>query len=209
MQPTLWGPVVWQVMFACAWHCPKAHLDTLVEFLLVQTPLLLPCAKCRHHFATHVPRVHRRSGGLPTTAAGAFRWLWFLKDEVNKTLHRPSVPLKDITQRFVLHGGLVDEVALGDVLVLMALEATHLKRETVFVHFCGALDVLLPLAPDSQLRLALRAFVDGAGTLRSIPALPTSMVRVARAARVERGLPSLTLAHYRSFAAPPSSSHPR
>lgn len=193
MKPALWGPALWQALFACAWHCDAASLPRLRALLLQQVPLLLPCAKCRAHFAAHKPRVDRRAKGEPRSPEHAFRWLWYLKDEVNATLGRRSVPLDDVTERHVFHGGLVDDVALGDALVLVALEAKHLGREAVFADFCASLCALLPLPCDAELT---RALCDGPPASRVV----TFALRAASAARVERGLRTLSLAHYKAVA---------
>jgi hypothetical protein len=190
MRPVLWGPPLWQAMFACAWGC--ADLDALRALLLRQLPQLLPCAECRDHWARHRSRVTRRAGGEPRDRVHAFRWLWYLKDEVNRTLERPSLPLRDLTDRYALHGGTVDDVALGDALVLVALSARRGERDDLFVEACHTLAALLPLPADSQFRLAL------ARARR--PAI-TAATEAARAARVERGLREQSLAHYRALAA--------
>ena len=190
MKPILWGPSVWQALFACAWACPAQRLDRLLALIQTQVPPLLPCAKCREHFARHVPRVNRRARGEPRDAEHAFRWLWYLKDEVNATLRRPSITLEDLTERYLLHGAIVDDVALGDTLVLLALSAHELQRDDVFVDLCQTLAVLLPLPHDSCLRKALAAITER-------PVVPAA-VRAAKAARIERGLRPLTLSHYRA-----------
>lgn len=189
MRPVLWGPPLWQAMFACAWAC--ADLDVLRALLLRQLPLLLPCGECRDNYARHLPRVRRRANGELLDRDHAFRWLWYLKDEVNRTLERPSVPLRDVADRYALHGGAVDDVALGDVLVLVALSARRLKRDDVFVEACHALAALLPLPDDSQFRAELAH--------ASRPVVGAAM-RAACAARVERGLGVFPLEHYRALA---------
>ena len=186
--PTLWGPPLWQALFSCAWHCTDvAALRTL---LLVQIPLLLPCAKCRDHFASKRGLVTRRAKGEPQTGEGFFKWLYYLKDEVNKTLGRRSLTLDEVTERYAFHHGAVDDVALGDALVLVAMGAKDTKRDDLFVECCHTLGALLPLPDDSQLRRALHAMQK--------PVVPNA-VRAAKAARVERGLGVLTQTHYRAF----------
>lgn len=188
MRPTVWGPPMWHVLFACAWHCDAAHFDVLRRLLLTQMPLLLPCEKCRKHAKAHMPNVHRRARGEPRDPAHAFRWLWHLKDEVNQTLRVRSVALDEITERYVLHGGVVDDVIVGDLLVLVALAARKMQRDDLFVEFCASLAVLLPLPEDSELRRHLER------DMRR-PVVPAA-VRAARAARVERGLRPLVAQHY-------------
>ena len=187
--PVLWGPAIWQAMLASAWHCAPHNVPMLTDMLLRLVPLLLPCAKCRAHFAKHRPIVARRARGEPKTAGHAFRWIWFLKDQVNRTLSQRSISLDDLTERFALQGAVIEDVLLGDALVFMALEARALDRDALFLEFCAALHVLLPLPHDSQLRAVLAC--------ARRPIVPCALA-AARAARVERGVPELGLARYKA-----------
>jgi hypothetical protein len=186
--PTLWGPALWQTLFACAWHC--TDVAAVRRLLFEQIPFLLPCAKCRDHFASKRAMVTRKIKGEPQTAEALFKWLYHLKDEVNKTLRRPSLTLDEVTERYAFHGGAVDDVALGDALVFVAMGARETQRDDLFVECCHTLAHVLPLPDDSQLR---RALADARK-----PVVPCA-VRAARAARVERGLRVLPQAHYRAF----------
>lgn len=190
--PVLWGPALWQALFAAAWTCAPRDVGVLTDVLLRLVPLLLPCEACRHHFVKHRAAIARSAHGEPrTTAEHAFRWLWVLKDRVNRSLGRRSISFADLTARYAFHGGLVDDVALGDALVLVALEARALDRDELFLELCAALARLLPLPHDSQMRAVL------ANCRR--PIVPCA-VAAAAAARVERGLPALGLAHYKAAA---------
>jgi hypothetical protein len=186
--PALWGPALWQALFACAWRVSRDAQQLLFDLLTRQMPPLLPCEACRAHYVKRQGRVDRRAGGPPDRQERAFRWLWYLKDEVNRANGQASIDFDDLTQRFALHGGAVDDVALGDALVLVAMEARHNDRDALFLEFCAALAALLPLPHDSELRTALLA--------AHRPIVPFA-VRAARAARVERGLAPFSLAHYR------------
>lgn len=193
VKPTLWGPSLWQTMFACAWTCSGKHVTHLLNLVLRQIPLLLPCEKCRLHFIETSRTATRRAGGEPCTSEDVFRWLYFLKDEVNKlNRQRTPVTLDDVTERHCFHGGIVDDVALGDALVLVALNAHKMERDAIFVDMCQNLARLLPLPSDSELIQKLKC-------IQEKPIVPAT-VRAAKAARVERGLSVLTLPHYRTIA---------
>ena len=215
MNPKVWGPAFWQTLFACTWNCGRAKFEILSSFLFQQTPLLLPCEKCRKHFLENKAEVDRKSGGVPKTPEQAFRWLWHLKDRVNYISHavsissyvyrgRPgprthtsprhpmTISLDDLTLRYAFHGAVVDEVLLGDLLVIVVLEARGLERDAVFMEFCNSLVALLPLPEDSHLLRALRVCAERRPIVRNA-------LLAARAARIERGLRVYGLAHYRSF----------
>lgn len=186
MNPTLWGPVTWQVLLACAWNCKLDAMDRLNELLRL-IPLLLPCEKCRAQHVKHLSMVNRRANGPPTKPQDAFRWIWTCKALVNKSLGQSTTSLNTITERFMFHGAVVDDILLGDSLVLFALTAKRLMMEEEFLQMCEHLSVLLPLPHDSELIIMLAQ--------ASFPIVPFA-VKAAKAARIERGSRPLSLKHY-------------
>ena len=187
---TLWGPPIWQCLFACAFHCSDENFKHLFELIMVQLPLLLPCVTCRQHFAVHMPAVTRRARGEPKTPEHAFEWLYYLKDEVNRSLKHPSIRKADFELRFRMHAGALDDVALGDALVYFAMDARERNADDLYMHMCHTLALLLPLPTDSLLLRELSKMD------RHVVA---NTIRGARAARVERGLQELTHAHYKDI----------
>lgn len=187
MKPALWGPGLWQALFACAWSCPSESESLLRDLVMRLTPALLPCVLCRSHFKEKRPDVTRQIKGEPRTASDVFRWLYYLKHEVNKTKRQKSISLDDFTLRYALHGPVVDDVLLGDALVLVAMDAHTRRLDDKYVQFCTTLATLLPIAHDAELRRAL---------LVCRKPIKASAVHTAQAARVERGLPTLTEQHY-------------
>lgn len=189
MQPFLWGPGLWQAVFACAWVCRTQHVPALRDLLLRLLPVLLPCERCRFHFIEKKAKVKRRAGGEPRDSRTAFRWLYYVKDEVNRTKACRSPPIADVETKYALHGPVVDDVLLGDALVLVALDAQERAVATLCAEFCATLAMLLPLPNDSELRTRLSK------VNMARPIVP-QVVAAAHAARVERGLPTLSLKEY-------------
>ena len=193
MKTTLWGPPLWDLLFAAAWACPAKHSALLWLVLTEHLEEMLPCVTCRAHFRQHLPAVRRRVTSKMRSPADAFRWLYHLKAEVNRSLKRPSISLADFTQRFELRGAVVDEIAVADVLVLVALSAAHRKEDDTFVQMCRALAAVLPFPCDSQVAEQLA---------RMDRPIAQGAAQVARTARIERGHKPLSLAHYKSLAGP-------
>ena len=159
----LWGPATWQMLFACAWHCQTQNFEHLYRLLFYEVASLLPCEKCRDHFEENIHIVNRTiskrvksmssSKGHPTTPKEMFMWLYFLKDRVNRTLSPPQqslLSLDELTERYVLHGGVVDDVALGDTLVLFAIGARKRNTDELFISMCQTLHHILPIPDDSR-----------------------------------------------------------
>jgi hypothetical protein len=187
--PSLWGPPAWEALFACAWACPKREFHRLVATVDAMLATL-PCKKCRRHAVRAKAEATRRLRGANDCPQQMFRWLYLLKDEVNKSLGRPSPPMADITARYMFHSGVpVNDVALGDALVSFAVDAEREGMDVEFSALCKAFADLLPLPADSELRMHV-------GKVRPSYAVAATL-RAARATRIERGFPPLTLAHYK------------
>lgn len=188
MKPTLWGPPVWSLLFACAWTCTRDNYAHLFSILFDHLEVLLPCPSCRRHYKRHIPVVHRRLGGTPPqTPEHAFRWLYFMKDEVNRTLRRKSIALNEFVERYALHGGSLDEVAVADAFVLMAIAAHHEQQDDAYVSFCHAVAVLLPVPCGAALSSFLAAV--------SRPIIPAAM-RIAHHTRDQHSKKILPRSHY-------------
>lgn len=191
MHSTLWGPPLWEMMFACAWNVSAATHGLLNALLLHELPHLLPCETCRNNYERHekvVKKLHKR----PLRTVDDFvLWCWYLKDEVNKTTKQVSIPLNEVVERLLLHGPHVSEVRLADVLVLMALSARGTNRDNLFISFCHNLSQVLPLPKDSALRATL-AIVERP--------ICNSALRCARRTRIQHGVDTLVMAHYKAMA---------
>lgn len=191
MRGSLWGPPMWQMMFACSWNANAATADALTELLLEQLPHLLPCKQCRDNYSDHIDIVNRKVRRRLATPDDFMRWCYYLKDEVNKTTRHPSIPLSELIDRYVLHGPYVAEVNLADVLMLVSLSARALQRDELFISFCHNLAALLPVPSDSALRVALT------NVQRPIV---NSALRCARNTRIQHGMKPLVMVHYRAVA---------
>ena len=118
MRATLWGPAVWRLMFACTWRLAPENVARVRRLLIEVLPDLLPCPTCQEHYRGALARVNRRAHGHPREGDHAFRWCWYMKDEVNRRLQRQSIHLSDLVDRYLLHGNVIAEVETADVLVL-------------------------------------------------------------------------------------------
>lgn len=188
MQPTLWGPPLWQTLLAMAYHCPLKNLVHFHRMVDVQLASILPCKKCRDHMSRPKMRKHIHPLACPEDAV---TMIWNMHNEVNKSLGRKSVEEEDVLQRLEYHGGLLDDVALGDALVMMAIDANTRHVDDIFIQFCATLKLLLPLPEDSTF------------LMRVAPAgrpIVAHAVRAVRAARAERGLPEYPATHYKRLA---------
>lgn len=146
MTPAVWGPIFWALLFTIAWHARERDMPCIREFMLELVPRLLPCHECRLHFRIHRPQVKKRAQGELKNAEHTFRWLYYLKDEVNQTLNQRSPKLKELRARYALgdRAPTVDDGDLADMLVLVAIEAKRMGRAVEFARFCLLIYELVP-----------------------------------------------------------------
>jgi len=187
MNPTLWGPALWQALFVAAWGCDRAGLPILLHLIRDLLPHMIPCEKCRKHFGATLRHADQKMEKTPVnTAERAFEWLWHMKDFVNRKLGMKSIAFQSLTERYAFQVGLLDEVAFSDAMVLVALHAQQQQLQDVFTRWCHAWASLLP--PLS------------ASLWRAQKPIVASAVRMARDARAARGLPVLPRSHYERMA---------
>ena len=184
----MWGPGLWHILFSIAWNCraPQA-LPDLLRVILFSVPTLLPCRLCQQHYVRNHSSL-KRMYGEPRTAEEAFRWLYYLKDAVNKTLRTRSIPLEELRLRYSTFGGSLDDVLVADTLLLIAIGNQDTGDDDVFIEFCLILSRLLSLPDDSELLKCL------ASARRPIV---THAYLACKRTRMEHGIGFPTLSHVR------------
>lgn len=189
MRPSLWGPVVWKLMFACTWSISDEMAELVQRFLLELVPDIIPCPTCADHYRRNLSTVNRKARGRPGTGDHSFRWCWYMKNEVNTSLGITSVHLSDFAERYILHGSILPEVEVADVLVLMAIHARTQSKDDEFVEFCAAIVEMLSKHYNSSVFLYYLGHVKR-------PIIPTAL-RLARFTREVHGHPRMDLLKYR------------
>lgn len=189
MQPTLWGPGLWHLLFSISWN--SHDFGRLSRIILYFVPQLLPCFKCQDHYV-HNHAILKRRLGEPQTTRDIFVWLYRLKEEVNKQTKMGNLPLRDLEDRYKLHGGRMDDVLVGDTLILMAIHAEDNGESELFVEFCTTLADMLPLPEDSELVKSMK---------RVRRPVVTHAYRMCKNTRIEHGIAYPTLNHIRHLSA--------
>lgn len=183
---------MWRLLFAIVLHANSGRMASVRLVLVDLLPFLLPCESCRAHFARNKPVVTRRAKGAPTTAQRAYLWLYYLKDEVNKSMTPPVVSpsFAEVQARYALYDGCyVGDVEIADLFVLIAIEAAKSGREAHYTRFCSAVAVLLP--PD--VGCILPELMAGAPQFCSVT---VHALQMAQAVRRSRGIVQRPLRHY-------------
>ena len=102
-----------------------------------------------------------------------------------------SLPFSEFEDRYKLHGGRMDDVLVGDTLILMAIHAEDHGEADLFVDFCTLLSDLLPLPEDSELVKTMK---------RVRRPVVTHAYRLCKNTRIEHGIAYPTLTHIRKMA---------
>lgn len=192
VNPTLWGPHTWNILFACAWVCPKKKMERLIRLCTVLVPELLPCEKCRNHYKRKSKRAADAKVPRLEDPTDVFLWLWHLKQQTHSHASQ-NILFPHLCQRYTFHGPLFSDVAVADVLVLFAFHAESLGMHDQFRDMCAILHELLPTADDAELKLGLADVTSG-------KKITLAAMRIARQTRIEHGLPTQTAAHYKRIA---------
>lgn len=128
MDPSVWGPPLWDQLFALAFRQraaesggsddtsnveARAALCDMLRLLLE----VLPCSNCRESyrdFYHNDPPAHVDS--LP-------QWLWRCKEAVNRKLHKHYMEYRSVKRRYTAYQTLTSERVCADTLVFMAMAA--------------------------------------------------------------------------------------
>jgi hypothetical protein len=102
----------------------------------------LPCDTCKTNFLNQIRVKTERF----TKTEDLFRWLWEVKSAINTENGQPTLSFEMLKKRLELHGRLIDEVALADTLVIMAIFArkavTNMWAD--FLQMCSIISRMLP-----------------------------------------------------------------
>ena len=87
MDPNLWGPACWRLMFAATFKLPRARCLALFDALRY----LLPCVHCRRSYRHYLERFPPELA-INASPEAAARFAWVVKDSVNGKLGASALP---------------------------------------------------------------------------------------------------------------------
>lgn len=109
MDPTVWGPLMWDVAFEVARH---AHREPAFELFRAMSSFL-PCSYCRESYRKYMDMLREHSG------LSAVEWLWTVRDMVHQKLNKPTLSLEQLEKRAQVSPHPVAPVAVFDLLILL------------------------------------------------------------------------------------------
>ena len=109
MDPTVWGPLMWDVAFEVA-----RHADAEPAFKLFKAmSSFLPCSYCRESYRKYMDMLRGHSG------LSAVEWLWTIRDMVHQKHNKPTLSLEQLEKRAQVSAHPVAPVAVFDLLILL------------------------------------------------------------------------------------------
>lgn len=109
MDPVVWGPPLWDLLFSVAFHHPEGCDDALYD-LFTSLMFTLPCKDCQKSYAKILTRKAPLQRECRKDEYHA-KWLWSVKDMVNQKLHKAYVGYSDVRKRYTMFRTLTNESA--------------------------------------------------------------------------------------------------
>ena len=130
MDPDIWGPCFWDMLFFIACNCDinTQYDNILTLFQLLET--ILPCSQCRRHYAsyrTEVPPLHKIKRNKPESAA---IWLWVIHDMVNQNIGKHCVSYEKVKKKHQALTCIVSDTSIFDCFMFMWFSSKNKSKLT-------------------------------------------------------------------------------
>lgn len=114
MDPTVWGPALWNVVFEVAAHAPRELAFELFD----EMRGFIPCEYCRSSYRSYHAQLQ------PVQTVEALDWIWTVRDMVNQKLGKPYLPVSRLESRMAAFPHSVSPLTVFDVLLMLFRHAT-------------------------------------------------------------------------------------
>jgi hypothetical protein len=176
MDPAVWGPAMWDCLFACARALDRDGIGVVLDGMRY----LIPCRHCRDSYREWY-------ASYPPTSASPVTWLWMIKDLVNQKLGKRALALSVVERRLSAYSLAVSPYGVFDTLSLLALgledpgpeygsdldaKLAHRAFVALVPHFCAILRpaslaaFLVDVPPDTASRDLWRHVLRGQNDMR-------------------------------------------
>ena len=184
MNPNVWGPTCWKLMFSAAFKLPPPR----VVAMLLAHKHLLPCVHCRKSFCMYLDALPPSLGIDASSPESAAKFVWAIKDKVNSKIGQRALPYSQLCTKYKAFAQPFSRMDVVDLLCCMALQVESDEQVAAYVQLVGVYDELLRAHGE---RSTL-----GGGTVeasyRSPPTLWLHALRCKNALCTELGMPTLT-----------------
>ena len=133
LDPEVWGPFFWDMLFMIAFRAQKEDADKLHR-LLQLLDYVIPCSDCRKSYMlfrqneVQIPSSHQDE-------LWAAKWLWVVHDYVNQKLNKPCITFEILRRRHAAFTFILHDIVLLDLFVFMyrSIRPSRASRVDEFV----------------------------------------------------------------------------
>ena len=118
MDPNVWGPPMWNLLFDLSIKCSDEKYDDVVLLFRLMEHVL-PCRDCRKSLVDFRKKIELRM--TPEDPTSTVRWLWVVRDMVNQKLGHTSISLDKLQARHSALTMVSSESSILDVLTMISL----------------------------------------------------------------------------------------
>ena len=130
MDPNVWGPPFWDLLFTCCFNCPTScqtdliHLFWLIEYIM-------PCSHCRRSYAMYRKDLKPSSIITKDNQISASQWLWTMHDMVNQKLGKICISFEKLKKRHNSYQCVTSDHIIVDLLAIISISASESRRGKV------------------------------------------------------------------------------
>lgn len=129
MDPEIWGPVFWDLLFDIAHHYyQRPEVEHITKFFN-DTQYFLPCGGCRDHYRSYLDQCFDRELSSSCEDMG-LHFLFPLKNSVNRRLEKREISCQLYLERRRLFPVRGSVAAVRQLLDLIGEKVTHELAET-------------------------------------------------------------------------------
>lgn len=180
MDPAVWGPACWRLVFTASFKLPKARCVQMFDALRY----VLPCTHCRKSYRMYLQRLPPEVGIDATSAA---KYAWTVKDYVNGKLGTSPLAFSVLCARHEVFTAPVSRMDVVDLLCCMAMQVEDDAQVGAYETFAGVMGDLVAACGE---RLAVHLPLDA--KFQSPATLWLHAMKVKNALCAEVGQPTLT-----------------
>lgn len=161
MDPNIWGPKLWNIIFDICWNLDNSKLNSTqkqsVQLFFASLKYLLPCKYCR---SSYVQFYGELDGSPPFNSEQALKWAYDLRNKVNVKLKKQDKPptFEKVLRRMKTYQSLASQNDVIDVLFILATNymadverpEEHKIKKTWFWIMINILPFVLSILPQQQ-----------------------------------------------------------
>ena len=171
MDPSTWGPKLWNVIFDICWSLDNVQLNKdqkfAVKAFFSSLQYLLPCRYCRESYCTYLKEMvgapvelgSRRTPVEVNNDKSALRWAFDLKNKVNDKLKkRDRIKYEKVVQRMKTYQSCASVADVIDFLFIVGVNYmsdkddcdAHTRKKAWFWVMIRTLPIVLNLLPQQH-----------------------------------------------------------